>query len=129
LRRHYIRRALGLFPKAAATPCSQPLGFSPSASLRDKRPWSLCGLLDRVFTTKDNDTGAPRAGKEFNDATALTPAKEDATDTDHAKPVPGRTPVEAAVGCGLATAPSSLHVCCWSASSPHKTTTPSRIVS
>jgi hypothetical protein len=36
LRSHYIRRPLGFFPKAAATPCSHPLGFSPSASPRNR---------------------------------------------------------------------------------------------
>jgi hypothetical protein len=36
LRSHYIRRPLGFFPKAAATSCSHPLGFSPSASPRNR---------------------------------------------------------------------------------------------
>jgi hypothetical protein len=36
LRSHYIRRPLGFFPKAAATPCSHPLGFSPSALPRNR---------------------------------------------------------------------------------------------
>jgi hypothetical protein len=72
IRRRPIR-PLGLFPKAAATPCSYPLGFSPSASPRTRRSGGLCILLGRVFTTEDNNIGAPRAGREFNDATAPTP--------------------------------------------------------
>jgi hypothetical protein len=37
LRSHIIRRPLGFFPKAAATPCSHPLGFSPFCITKEQR--------------------------------------------------------------------------------------------